>query len=120
MHFMPSHAHGRWRAVRQANAVAVNGGHNDRDLPSNDDLFLDATTEHSHGIPSMIPGTASFPVGLHVHCLINAKLGPRLAQSGRTAISCREPRGDRYQDIPDVFPLRSLTASITAGVCSSE
>ena len=88
MHFLPIHTHGRGRADAQANPIAFSGGHDDPDLPINDDLFTDTPTEHQHGFPSMIPEPASLPVGLHAHCIINARLGPKMAQSGRTAMFC--------------------------------
>jgi hypothetical protein len=46
MHFLSIHAHGGGRADAQANPVALNSGHHDPDLPSNDDLFTDASIEH--------------------------------------------------------------------------
>jgi hypothetical protein len=46
MHFLSINAHARRRADAQANAVALNGGHDDADVLVNHDLFTDTPTEH--------------------------------------------------------------------------
>ena len=111
MHFLSINAHSCWRADAQANPVTFNGGHDDPNLVVDDDLFTDPPSEHQHGFVSVIPGKAAFVVGPHAHCLVNAKLAPRLAQSGRTAMSCGEPRGGRCRETPDAIRLRRMTAS---------
>jgi hypothetical protein len=52
MHLLSINTHSQGRGDSQANAIAVNSGHDDPDLLANHDFFADTPSKHQHGFPS--------------------------------------------------------------------
>jgi hypothetical protein len=52
MHFLSINTHGSRRADSQADPAALDGSHDDPDLPADHDLFADTPAKHQHDFPS--------------------------------------------------------------------